>query len=162
MKRSLIMTTAVALTGLTLLVTGCSNGDSGEKKDNAGSNSSSGGNGGKVADDALKMRQCLRDNGIDVPDPKAGQDPSALSFSRDMDQEKLKEAMKTCGPQGPDAGNGPTQEEKDKALKKAQCMRNNGVNVKDPELSGDSMTGLEIPEGQEKAFEDAAKKCEAA
>ncbi|MFG2879547.1 hypothetical protein ACGFYU_31830 [Streptomyces sp. NPDC048337] len=161
MKRSLIMTTAAAFTGLALAVTGCSAGNgSGSDKGSSGG----GGNGpsAQQIDDALKLRKCLRENGIDAPDPAPGQDPRGLALGGDVDQGKLQEAMKTCGAQGPGGGNGITQEQKDLALKQAQCMRANGVNVKDPEFRDNGMTPMEVPKGQEKAFEEAMKKCEAA
>ncbi|MEU9303043.1 hypothetical protein [Streptomyces sp. NPDC048269] len=166
MKRSLIMTTAAVVTGLTLAVTGCANGaadgagGSDGKKDGAGAGTNSGS--GTDADNAVKMRQCLREHGIDAPDPKPGQDPRGMTVGGGVDPEKMQEAMKACGMGGPGSGKEPTQEEKDKELKWIRCMRENGVQLKDPEYRGGMRTGIEVPPGQEKAFEDARKKCEAA
>ncbi|WP_412077663.1 hypothetical protein ACLF6K_25170 [Streptomyces xanthophaeus] len=164
MKRSLIMTTAAAITGLALAVTGCANGTSGGKsggKQDGASAGGSGGGAGADADKAVKMRQCLREHGIDAPDPKPGQDPRAMTVGGGVDPQKMQEAMKACGMGGPDSGKEPTQEEKDKELKWIRCMRENGVQLKDPEYNGGMRTGIEVPPGQEKAFEDAQKKCEA-
>ncbi|MFE3555658.1 hypothetical protein ACFXKW_12430 [Streptomyces sp. NPDC059193] len=168
MKRSLIMTTAAAITGLALAVTGCaggSDGGNGGKNDSAsggGSGSGSGSGSGTDADNAVKMRQCLRDHGIDAPDPKPGQDPRGMTVGGGADPQKMQEAMKACGMSTPGSGKEPTQEEKDKELKWIRCMRDNGIQLKDPEYNGGMRTGIEIPQGQEKAFEDAQKKCEAA
>ncbi|OEJ32411.1 hypothetical protein [Streptomyces subrutilus] len=166
MKRSLIMTTAAAVTGLALAVTGCaggSDGSDGGKKDSvSGGGSGSGSGSGTDADNAVKMRQCLREHGIDAPDPEPGQDPRGMTVGGGVDPEKMQEAMKACGMGGPGSGKEPTQEEKDKELKWIRCMRDNGIQLKDPEYSGGARTGIEIPQGQEKAFEDAQKKCEAA
>ncbi|MGR4884638.1 hypothetical protein ACIPUC_35240 [Streptomyces sp. LARHCF249] len=161
MKRSLIMTTAAAVTGLALAVTGCANGPTGGKQDSA-SGGGSGSGSGTDADNAVKMRQCLREHGIDAPDPKPGQDPRGMTVGGGADPEKMQEAMKACGMGGPGSGKEPTQEEKDKELAWIRCMRENGVQLKDPEYSGGMRTGIEVPQGQEKAFEDARKKCEAA
>ncbi|MFF3020649.1 hypothetical protein [Streptomyces sp. NPDC057939] len=169
MKRSLTMTTAAALTGLTLFVTACTNGGTsggsdGKDGDGKGSSASSGGGkGGADADAAVKMRQCLREHGIDAPDPEPGQNPNGMTVGGGADPQKMEEAMKACGMSAPGAGKEPTQEEKDKELRWVQCMRKNGVELKDPEyLPGGMKTGIEIPKGQEKAFEEAQKKCEAA
>lgn len=116
-----------------------------------------------MADNAVKMRQCLRENGIDVPDPEPGQDPRGMTIGGDADPQKMQEAMKKCGMStGTGAGKEPTQEEKDKELEWIRCMRENGVALKDPEYNGGMKSATEIPKGQEKAFEEAVKKCETA
>ncbi|MEU3726070.1 hypothetical protein [Streptomyces sp. NPDC031705] len=154
MKRSLTMTTAAALTGLALFVTACTNDGS------AGGGSGSSG-AGADADNAVKTRQCLREHGIDAPDPKPGQNPNAMTVGGGADPQKMEEAMKACG-MHTGSGEGPTQEQKDKELRWVRCMRENGVDLKDPEYSGGMKSGIEVPKGQEKAFEEAQKKCEAA
>ncbi|MEV6681152.1 hypothetical protein AB0N09_30440 [Streptomyces erythrochromogenes] len=166
MKRSLIMSTAAVVTGLTLFATACAN-DSSEGRDSSASGSTGGGGAstggaGADADRALKMRQCLREHGIDIPDPEPGQDPRGMTLGEGADPQKMQEAMKACGMQGPGAGKEPTQEEKDKELKWVRCMRENGIALKDPEYNGAARSAIEIPKGQEKAFEEAQKKCEAA
>lgn len=175
MKRSTTMTTAALLTGLTLFVTACTGGVGGsdgkkdEKKDSSNSAGASGGGGngggnsGTDADNALKMRKCLRDNGIDAPDPKAGEDPRGMTLGAGEDQEALKKAMEKCGMSAPGSGSGPTQEQKDQALKRAKCMRDNGFDMPDPEFNGNSMTGSSIPEGADpQKFMDQLNKCGAA
>ncbi|MFF4266906.1 hypothetical protein ACFY7Y_27640 [Streptomyces virginiae] len=159
MKRSLIMTTAAVVTGLTLFATACANDTSAGSKD---SSAGAGGDSGTVADNAVKMRQCLREHGIDVPDPEPGQDPRGMTLGGDADPRKMQEAMKACGMStGTGAGKEPTQEEKDKELEWIRCMRENGVALKDPEYhEGGMKSATEIPKGQEKAFEEAQKKCE--
>ncbi|MFK0217436.1 hypothetical protein ACIQWN_04495 [Streptomyces vinaceus] len=172
MNRSLTMTTAAALTGLTLFVTACTGGagsdgkDGKDGKDGTSSNASSGGGNGKAsgadADKALKTRKCLREHGIDAPDPEPGQDPRGMTLgSGSEDPEAVKKAFDACGLQAPGSGQ-VSQEDKDKALKWAKCMRDNGVNIPDPEFNGGAMSATKIPEGQEQAFQDAQKKCEAA
>lgn len=93
MKRSLIMTTAAVVTGLTLFATACANDSPTGKKDSSGGG---GGSSETVADNAVKMRQCLREHGIDVPDPEPGQDPRGMTLGGDADPQKMQEAMKAC------------------------------------------------------------------
>lgn len=174
MKRSLTMTTAAVLTGLTLFVTACTNsgtsdGKEGKEGNGTGTGSASGGSGGSGgsgtgadADKALKVRKCLREHGIDAPDPEPGQDPRGMTLGGGADPQKTEEAMKACGLQAPGSGKEPTQEQKDKELRWVRCMRENGVDLKDPEYNGGAKSATEIPKGQEKAFEAAQKKCEAA
>ncbi|MCX4526404.1 MULTISPECIES: hypothetical protein [unclassified Streptomyces] len=172
MNRSMTMTMAAALTGLTLFVTACTGGGSSDgkkdgKDDGKTSNASSGtgkgsGTSGADADKALKTRKCLREHGIDAPDPEPGQDPRGMTLgSGSEDPEALKKAFEACGMQAPGSGE-MSQADKDKALKWAKCMRDNGVNIPDPTFNGSAMSATQIPEGQEKAFEEAQKKCEAA
>ncbi|WP_329384111.1 hypothetical protein OG625_22670 [Streptomyces sp. NBC_01351] len=159
MKRSLIMSTAAVVTGLTLFATACT--EDGSSKADGKKESGKESSGGTDADNALKMRQCLREHGIDAPDPEPGQDPRGMTLGAGADPQKMQEAMKACGMDtGP--GKEPTQEEKDKELKWIRCMRDNGIQLKDPEYNGGARSGIEIPKGQEKAFQDAVKKCEAA
>ncbi|MFI5667109.1 hypothetical protein [Streptomyces sp. NPDC051704] len=168
------MTTAAALTGLTLFVTACTGGvgsDAKDGKDGKGgkdgtSTNASGGGGGAAsgadADKALKTRKCLREHGIDAPDPEPGQDPRGMTLgSGGEDPEAVKKAFDACGLQAPGSGR-ISQEDKDKALKWAKCMRDNGVNIPDPDFNGGSMSATKIPDGQEQAFQDAQKKCDAA
>lgn len=86
----------------------------------------------------VKLTQCLRDNGVDVPD---GGGPAAGAGGRlsEADREKRREAI-----QGPckalrDAAFGEISEEdrqerQDAFATFAQCMRDNGVDV--PDLAG--------------------------
>jgi hypothetical protein len=170
---SMTMTAAAFVTGLTLLVTACtgtgSGSPDGKKNDASQQNAGASGKGdgksgatGQDADKALQVRKCLREHGIDAPDPQPGQDPRGMTLGTGSeDPETLKKAFEACGMQAPGTGEMP-QEEKDKALKWAKCMRDNGVNIPDPEFKGNAMSATKIPEGQEQAFEAAQKKCQAA
>ncbi|MEV0286579.1 MULTISPECIES: hypothetical protein [unclassified Kribbella] len=77
---------------------------------------------------AIKFTQCLREQGLNVPDPEPGKGPM-LKFDRNsgVTQEKVQQAMEACkelNPQG-QAGSNPQQEENGR--KYAVCMRENGV-----------------------------------
>jgi hypothetical protein len=50
-------------------------------------------------DRARKMAQCLREHGLDVPDPTM-EDPGIKIDGRGGDQAKVDEAMKACQPEG--------------------------------------------------------------
>ncbi|MFD5099590.1 hypothetical protein [Streptomyces albidochromogenes] len=124
----------------------------------------SGTNAGKASDDAAKHRECLRDNGLDVPDPKPGQDERGITIGGDgMSKEAMEKALKACaGKGGPGAaGGGITQADKDRMLKHAKCMRENGYNMPDPTFDGGMTRAMPIPKGAAKEkFEKASKACE--
>ncbi|MFD7028252.1 hypothetical protein ACFWAR_09495 [Streptomyces sp. NPDC059917] len=169
MKQSTTMTTAALLTGMALFVTACAGGVGGsdgkkdDKKESSNSASGGGGNSGADADKALKTRKCLRDNGIDAPDPKAGEDPRGMTLGGgSQDSEALKKAFEKCGIQAPGGGGEVPQATKDQALKTAKCMRDHGFDMKDPEFNGNAMTGTTIPDGVDKdAFMAQMNKCSA-
>ncbi|MFJ8209466.1 hypothetical protein [Streptomyces sp. NPDC096033] len=166
---SMTMTAAGVVTGLALLVTACTgSGTSGGGKDATGRSAGASGKGdgksgaGQDADKALQVRKCLREHGIDAPDPQPGQDPRGMTLGTGSeDPEAVTKAFEACGMQAPGTGEMP-QEDKDKALKWAKCMRDNGVNIPDPDFKGNAMSATKIPEGQEQAFAEAQKKCQAA
>jgi hypothetical protein len=87
--------------------------------------------------------ECLRKQGMDLPDPTVDAD-GRISFGRpaggqSFDRDAFDKAQKVCGaiPAGLTAGfDAQDQAEmQDAALKFAQCMRGEGVDVPDPDLS---------------------------
>ncbi|WP_327357205.1 hypothetical protein [Streptomyces sp. NBC_01304] len=166
LKRPLQLAVMTGCTGLMLLATACSQASDDNSEDGAGGSggqNNAAGDNGKSADDALKFRQCLRKQGIDMPDPEPGQDPRGLTLGEGTDPKKFQEALKKCGGSGTGrkGGGSLTQADKDKMIKFAQCMRKNGIDMKDPKLDGGTAMGeaMKIPKGQEKKFEKANKLC---
>ncbi|MGW0536041.1 hypothetical protein [Streptomyces sp. NPDC003032] len=127
----------------------------------SGTGNSEGGAGkGAAADKAFKERECLRKQGLKVPEPKAGQDSRGISIGGDMSAEKMQAAMEKCGMGGGSKGGGVSQADKDKMLKYAQCMRKNGFNMADPKFQGGGMQAQPMPKGAEaRKMEKAAKAC---
>ncbi|MEV4429519.1 hypothetical protein ACN9M0_39220 [Streptomyces sp. R-07] len=119
---------------------------------------------GKKADQAFEHRKCLREHGLDVPEPKPGENGVGLTIGGDgMSKEKMEKAFKACASKAGGAGFGkePTQADKDKALAYAKCMRENGFNMPDPKFDGGAQQAMPIPQGaQKEKFEKAAKACE--
>ncbi|MFD3516844.1 hypothetical protein [Streptomyces sp. NPDC058657] len=149
-----------ALAVLALLAAACSGGTDAPGKDEAA------GGAGTKADKALEYRKCLRDQGLDVPEPKPGQDERGITIGGDLGKEAMEKAFKACRGKGGGPGSGGsgelTQADKDKAVKFAGCMRKNGVNMPDPTFDGAAMQkALPMPTaGPEKdTFEKAMKAC---
>ncbi|MGW6564429.1 hypothetical protein [Streptomyces sp. NPDC054975] len=158
-REAVQLAAAASLAALCLLtITACSSG--GEDKGAGQSVSEE----GKKADQALEHRKCLREQGLDVPEPKPGEEGVGLTIGGDgMSKEKMEKAFKACqGKGGAGMGKEPTQAEKDKMIKYAQCMRKNGFDMPDPTFGGGGMTAARpIPQGEEaKKFEKANKACE--
>ncbi|MFJ9829204.1 hypothetical protein ACIRSU_33230 [Streptomyces sp. NPDC101160] len=148
---------------LALLATACSGSGPAGKDGGGGSGSEE----GKKADQAFEHRKCLREHGLDVPEPKPGEKGVGLTIGGDgVSKEKMEQAFKACQSKAGDGagsgfGKGPTQADKDKALAFARCMRENGFNMPDPKFDGGGMQAMPIPQGAEKQkFDKAAKACE--
>lgn len=143
---------------LALLATACSGSDTGAKDSGSASEE------GKKADQAFEHRKCLREQGLDVPEPKPGEEGVGLTIGGDgMSKEKMEKAFKACADKAGGSGFGkePTQADKDRALAYAKCMRENGFNMPDPKFDGSAQQALPIPQGAEKQkFEKAMKACE--
>ncbi|WP_367043056.1 hypothetical protein [Streptomyces sp. Je 1-332] len=157
--RTRTRSTAIAsgFAALALFAGACSSGGGG---DSSSQDKADGGK-GKQADAAFKERECLREHGLKVPEPKAGEDTRGITIGGDLSKEKMEAAMKSCmGKDGGMSGGGPTQADKDKMLKYAQCMRKNGFNMPDPKFEGGAMEAQKVPKGAEaKKMEKAAKAC---
>ena len=98
----------------------------------------------------LDFARCMREHGVDVPDPSAGEGgmvmigpgPGEVQAGTAISGPPagFQEADKACrhfleGLIGD--GPGPLEpEEQDRALKFAKCMRDNGVDMPDPDFSG--------------------------
>jgi hypothetical protein len=110
----------------------------------------------------LDYTQCMRDNGIDMPDPEfsedgngaiaitqsAGGDGDDKGFSIDPESEKFKAAQEECQPIM-DAAVGtmevdPEQqaEMRQQLLDYAQCMRDQGIDFPDPTFSDNGMVTM--------------------
>ncbi|MGW7069996.1 hypothetical protein ACWGII_11860 [Streptomyces sp. NPDC054855] len=146
---------ASGIAALALFAGACSSGGDGGSQDKAD------GGKGKQADAAFKERECLRKHGLKVSEPKSGEDTRGITIGGDMSKEKMEAAMKACsGKSGGMSGRAPSQADKDKMLKYAQCMRKNGFDMPDPKFDGGAMEAQKMPKGAEaKKMEKAAEAC---
>ncbi|MEV6419241.1 hypothetical protein [Streptomyces sp. NPDC051662] len=140
---------------LALFGTACSN--SGDSKDSGASNAKT------AADKALEYRKCLRDNGLDMPEPSEGTaaDPG-IQLGGGNSNATVEKALKACKDKAPagDADSQESQADKDKQLKYRKCMREHGQDMPDPK-EGQAQPLPERKSGAEaKKFEEASKACE--
>jgi hypothetical protein len=125
----------------------------------------------------LEFAQCMRDNGVDMADPTVDADgnviPARPNFEGgedSFDREAVRDARDICGDSIEGLALGfqerSTTEFADQALAYAQCMRDNGVDMPDPDLSAESsgpgrglFGGAEI-DREDPAFEAANQVCQ--
>ena len=99
----------------------------------------------ELQDQALAFSQCMRENGVpDFPDPEFNGD-GGMMLSRSagpgdtLDREAEEKAMEACEDKLPRGGGNFSEEDRaemqDAFLEYAQCMRENGVDMPDPDFS---------------------------
>ncbi|MGW0199927.1 hypothetical protein [Nonomuraea sp. NPDC003201] len=106
----------------------------------------------------LKFAQCMREHGIDVPDPQNGQ--LKVEVPKSVGRDKMDKAQKACQPimDAVVRDHTPSQQDYDQMVKFAQCMRQHGVDMPDPK-PGEGMR-FEIKNGSQQKVEAAHKACE--
>ncbi|MFI5690579.1 hypothetical protein ACIA58_01975 [Kribbella sp. NPDC051586] len=77
---------------------------------------------------AVKFTQCLRENGLNVPDPEPGKGPM-LKFDKNsgITQEQVQKAMEACREYNPQSQGSANPQQAENGRKYAECMRKNGV-----------------------------------
>jgi hypothetical protein len=161
---------AVAVIGAALLLGGCgAKTDDGSKVASISTPSQTGGpaaadTSGKSDEDKMRdFAKCMREHGVDMPDPKpAGDGGMAIALGGDgADASKIDAAQNACKHLMPNGGEmkPPSAEELDKMRKDAKCMREHGVDMPDPDPSGKGATRIGGVGDDPKKFEAAAKAC---
>lgn len=155
-NRNRVSAGAAALAALALFATACSG--SGTESDAKGSSGKSSAD--TAADKAVKFRKCLRDQGLDVPEPKPGEDPRGMTIGSNGGEANMKKAMDACKQFSSNPSGQISQADKDKALTFARCMRKNGVDMPDPDFGGGQHKAMPMPQGAAKEnFDKANKLC---
>ena len=126
-------------------------------------------------DAALDYARCMREHGIDMPDPDTSGGPGTLKFTApaggklDGDGSKFEEADKAChdilgnaAPANVDPKQ--AQEMQDQALAFSRCMREHGINMPDPTFGSGGQMTMKIDKDSgidpsDPKFEEAQKAC---
>jgi hypothetical protein len=164
-------TTLIALALPLLVLAGCAGGTTPQVASAAGTGAPvapAASEGPAPAEDlqerALQFAQCMRDHGVDMPDPQFDGDRVGITIGgAPGDQAKIEEAQQACEQYAPGIGGGggeldPETAEQMRAY--AQCMRDNGV----PEFPDPGSGGLQVrvggPDGLDpEAMEAAEEAC---
>jgi len=136
---------------------------------------------GDAEEEVLEWTECMRDQGLDIPDPEVDADGN-LTFggspggggppgggggdgeAPEFDRQEIEDAMEECGelPQGAFGFEDVDMTElQDTMLEYAQCMRDNGYDMPDPDFSGDGL-GQTFADNdpEDPAFQAANEACE--
>src|SRR5512133_2933602 len=153
--RRLYLAGLVGVLALTLGVAACGGGGkaggvaslSGANKPTA---TTTAGGGSDRRQAALDFARCMRQHGINMPDPKFNgngitQEFKARPGQRGPDDPKFKAAQQACQKYLPNGGQPtkPNPQEQQQMLAFARCMRQHGINIPDPKPDG----GIEIKGG---------------
>lgn len=146
-----------------LTLGGCGGGGDEPNVATAGGGRSSSAPAADEAGQRLKFAQCMRAEGVDLPDPKADGmvaiPAEEAGKGETAESRKMQAAMEKCRTLLPNGGEPPkmTPEDVAKLRELAKCMRDNGVpDFPDP----DPVTGaLEMKAGDDSALRKATEKC---
>lgn len=176
MRRSLVPALVAAL-ALTMSVTACGAEDDdpsvatlGGASDDDGDGATDGGEAdseAEIEEQALEFSQCMRENGVpDFPDPEIEDGRLQMRIEGgEMDQDAMEKAQEECEDLAPRGGGNFSEEDRqemqDAFLEYAQCMRDNGYDMPDPDF-GDGEGGMFRMEGEpnDPAFTSAQEACE--
>jgi hypothetical protein len=128
-----------------------------------GGGSGSGGEGGSEEEAALEFTECLRAHGVEVEDPKPGQKNIEVGDDNDP---TTKKALAACngklGSAGQELSSAEQEDFKEGALALAQCLREQGIDMGDPEFLGPGKFHLDIAgiDTDSPAFEAAREACD--
>lgn len=117
--------------------------------------------------DMVKFAQCMRDNGVEMPDPKQDDNGGVMieavpGDGGQIDEEKMKTAHEACKKHLPNGGEfkPPSPEEQDKMRQQAKCMRDKGYNWPDPKFEGGGTAeSIELPDTEDDKVKQDMKDC---
>jgi hypothetical protein len=123
----------------------------------------------KMRESAVKFAQCMRENGVEKfpdPDPNGGT-RIEVGPASGIEPEEFEAASKKCEEFREDTGRELSEAEqaefKEKALEHARCMREHGIEMPDPEFSGDGEVTQRLEKGRvdpnDADFRAAEKEC---
>ncbi|MDQ4048569.1 MAG: hypothetical protein M3131_04185, partial [Actinomycetota bacterium] len=156
---------AAALAGLALAACG-----GGEEGSSSGAEGAGDGHGDRAALEqaALKHAECMREQGINVPDPKPGEGGIILRGPRGGgDPGSERRAAKECDRYlrdvpPPKLSDEQKSEMRDGALKHARCMRAQGIDFPDPKVDENGGVTVEVGDGLDPSdprVRQAEQKC---
>jgi hypothetical protein len=148
--------TIAVLLGLLLALTACGSKEqpAGAEKDDKG--------------DMVKFAQCMRENGVDMPDPKQDDNGGVMieampgGDAGSIDEGKMNTAHEACKKHLPNGGDfkPPSPEEQDKMRQQAKCMRDKGYNWPDPKFEGGGTAEtIELPNMDDDKVKQDMKDC---
>jgi hypothetical protein len=122
-------------------------------------------------DAMLKFAECMREHGVDMPDPTPG---GGVRMNGDgLSEDQMEAAQSACQKwmdmaEPEDGGHELSEEEKQSFLDMAACMRERGYDYPDPTFDGGRVTqkmekpkGEDVPGPDDPAFKNDMEECSA-
>ena len=119
----------------------------------------------------LEFAECMRENGVDMPDPQVEEGGGVLIRGPEggpRNEEDFEAAMEECQELLPEEGGRFDEQQQaamqDAMLEYAKCMRAEGIDMPDPEFSGEGGARMTIGQGSgidpnSDEFRAAEEKC---
>jgi hypothetical protein len=141
------------LLALAVAVAACGGGDKDDGVASLGggkatATTAAGGSGDRVQA-ALAFARCMRQHGVDLPDPQLSGDNIVQDLGDNgEDDPKVKAAQQACKQHLPNGGQPPklSPQQQQRMLAFARCMRQHGVSMPDPKITAD-VIAQELPRG---------------
>jgi hypothetical protein len=121
-------------------------------------------------DAMLAFAQCMREQGIDMPDPEPGEGGIRLRAPEGSTPEKMDAAQQACRQhldelEPPDMSEEQQKEFQEAALAHARCMREHGIDMPDPTFGEGGRAQIRIGPGsgvdpESDKFREAEEACE--
>ena len=160
MTRALLIAAALAAS----LLAGC-----GEDLDGSGGEGRAQGPDAKTKKAMLAFAQCMREHGVDMPDPKFGDGERGVMRAKvDGPQEKMRAAERACDKyrkdiKTPELSAEQRAEFKKAALANAKCLREHGIDAPDPVFGDDGSVQMRIGgPGHKRPDEDTLREAQKA
>jgi hypothetical protein len=120
-------------------------------------------------DAMLAFTKCMRENGVDIPDPEPGQRGLRISPPKGTSPATMEAADKACRKhlekmKGPELTDEQKEEFKQAALAQSKCMRKHGIDMPDPTFDEDGGAQIRIGKGsgidpEDPEFQKAQEEC---
>ncbi len=118
----------------------------------------------------LAFASCMRENGVDMPDPQFDGGRVMMRGPRNADEDKMRTAEKACAKhresiEPPELSEEKRGEFRKAALAHAKCMREHGIDFPDPTFEANGGARVRIGRGsgidpESPKFREAQKACE--
>ncbi len=108
----------------------------------------------------LDFAGCMREHGVDMPDPQFGEGGRVVQRSRGADPDTMRAAQRACqhfqdAIKPPEISEADKEKFKKEALANARCMREHGINMPDPQF--DENGGATVRMGENGVDPDSEK-----
>jgi len=124
----------------------------------------------QMQDAALEYARCMRENGVDMPDPQFRQGGMSMRSPKGVSPAKMRTADQACrkileAVKPPEMSESEQKEFRAAALANARCMREHGIDFPDPTFGPDGGARVKFQRGsgvdpESAKFKAAQKACE--